>query len=243
MLLYDAFQHAPNLFAAALNESLCALYIMRFALSHKLVHYERLKKLKRHFLRQSALIHLELRSDDDNASSGIIHAFSEKILTETALFAAQQSGKRLKLAVSCARNGLAASAVVDKRVNGLLKHTFFVSYDNIGSGKLDKSFQTVVSGNDSAIQIIQIGGCESAAVKLNHRPKLRRKHGKNVHYHPRRIVFAFYKRVKDFKTLNRLDLLLSGRIVDDFADLLVLLFQIDSAEKLLYRLRAHADSE
>ena len=111
---------------------------------------------------------------------------------------------------------------------------------------LQQSFVSV--GNIILQSIINTFGASviagySAAVKLNHRPKLRRKHGKNVHYHPRRIVFAFYKRVKDFKTLNRLDLLLSGRIVDDFADLLVLLFQIDSAEKLLYRLRAHADSE
>ena len=136
VFLDNALEHAPNLVARALYYALCALYVVGLVLCDKFFHDERLEQLERHFLGKSALIHLKFRSDDYNASTRIVDTLAEKVLPETSLLAAEKSRQRLELAVTRARNRLAASAVVYKRVDGLLKHTLFVSDDYVGSAEL-----------------------------------------------------------------------------------------------------------
>ena len=43
---------------------------------------------------------------------------------------------------------------IDQRINSLLQHTLFITYNNIRSTKLQKPCQTVVSINNTTIQII-----------------------------------------------------------------------------------------
>ena len=133
----NAFEYAPDFLAAALYETLCALDIVSLALGDEFVHNERLEEFERHFFRQTALIHFEFGSDDDNATTGVVHAFAEEVLTETTLLAAKKSGQRFEFAVARARNRFAAATVIDKRVDGFLQHTLFVADDNVRSGKFD----------------------------------------------------------------------------------------------------------
>ena len=44
-------------------------------------------KHERHLLRQTALVELELRTDDDDRTAGVIDALAEQVLTETAALA------------------------------------------------------------------------------------------------------------------------------------------------------------
>ena len=48
---------------------------------------ERLEENERHLLRQTALVELELRTDDDDRAAGVIDALAEQVLAETALLA------------------------------------------------------------------------------------------------------------------------------------------------------------
>src|SRR4051812_8996677 len=48
---------------------------------------ERLEEDERHLLRQTTLVELELRADDDDGAAGIIDALAEQVLAEAALFA------------------------------------------------------------------------------------------------------------------------------------------------------------
>jgi hypothetical protein len=70
--------------------------------------------------------------------------------------------------------GLAAAAVVDQRVHGLLKHSLFIADNDVGRAEIKQPFQAVVAVDDSAVQVIQVGCRKAAAVKLHHRSKLRR---------------------------------------------------------------------
>ena len=89
MTFDNVLQHIPNLGAHLLYHALCALYIVRFSRLNQTLHYKRLEKFESHFLRQTALEHFQIGSYDDNASSGIVNALTQQILTETALFTSQ----------------------------------------------------------------------------------------------------------------------------------------------------------
>ena len=58
----------------------------------KLVINERLKKLERHLLRQTALVQFQLRAHHDNGTAGVVHALAQQVLAEAALLAFQRVG-------------------------------------------------------------------------------------------------------------------------------------------------------
>ena len=74
-------------------------------------------------LGQTALAHLELRTDDDNRPAGIIHSFPEQVLPESAWLAFQHFRQRLERpSLSLRQSGVLASShsVVQQCVNGFL---------------------------------------------------------------------------------------------------------------------------
>ena len=52
----------------------------------QLVIDKRLEQFECHFLRQPALVQLQLRTHHDYRTTGVIHTFTEQVLTETTLF-------------------------------------------------------------------------------------------------------------------------------------------------------------
>ena len=48
---------------------------------------ERLEQHERHLLRQTALVELQLRTDDDDRTAGVIDALAEQVLAETSALA------------------------------------------------------------------------------------------------------------------------------------------------------------
>ena len=59
----------------------------------ELVIDERLEKLERHFLRQTALVKLQFRADYDYGTAGIVDALAEQVLAEAALLALERVGQ------------------------------------------------------------------------------------------------------------------------------------------------------
>ena len=94
MLLDNLFENIPHLRLQTLYHLLRVFDIVRCAICHQLLHNERLEQLDRHFLRQTALVNFQFRSDYDNGTSGIVDTFSEQVLTETTGFTLQHIGKR-----------------------------------------------------------------------------------------------------------------------------------------------------
>ena len=86
MVFDDVFQHIPYFGTDPFHHAFGALDVVGHAVFDEAFHYEGFKELQRHFLGETALVHFELRTDDDNGTAGVVHAFPEKVLTETPLF-------------------------------------------------------------------------------------------------------------------------------------------------------------
>ena len=54
----------------------------QYPITDWLLHNEGLEQLDSHFFRKTTLIDLQFRSYDDNGTSGVVHTFSQKVLTE-----------------------------------------------------------------------------------------------------------------------------------------------------------------
>ena len=201
MLLDNHFERVPDFGGRTLHHFSCGLNICNSLGFNQAFHNKGLEKLQRHFLRNAALVHFKLGSYNYNRTAGIVNTLTEQILTEASLLTLKHIGKRLKRAVVRACYGLAASAVIDKGINRLLKHTLFVADDYIRRAQLKKSLQAVVTVDNTPVKIIQIARCETAAVQLNHRAEIRRNYRNNIKYHPLGTVARLPEGFKHLKTL------------------------------------------
>ena len=243
MVLDYVFKCVPNLGACLVNLLLCVSDVGSVLGFNKAFHNERLEELERHFLRKTALINLQRRSYDDNGTSGIVNTFTEQVLTETSLLTAEAFRERLQRTVGRARYGLSVSAVVDECVDCFLKHSLFVLDNDIGSIKLKELFESVISVDNAAIQVVQVGGCESAAVELYHCAEVRRNNGENVHYHPFRLVVGFAERFNYLKSLDDTELFLTACGSQFSLEVSGKLFEVEFLKKLFDRFRTHAYAE
>ena len=168
---------------------------------------ERLEQFERHLLRQAALVQLQLRTGHDDRTAGIVDALAEQVLAEPALLALQHVGQRLQRTLVGAGDDAAATAVVEQRVDGFLQHALFVADDDAGRAQLDQPLQAVVAVDDAAIEIVQVGRRETAAVQRNQRTQVRRDHRNDLHDHPFRTVAGFHEVLDDLEALQILLLL------------------------------------
>ena len=243
MILDDLLKNIPHLILARVHKTLRGLDVVAEVLLHQLLHDEGLEQLKCHFFGQTALIKFEFRSYDDDGTSGIVHAFAEEVLTESALFAAQQTGKGFQISVAGAADRLASPAVVDERVHRLLEHTFLVADDDVGRAEFLELFKTVVAVDDSAVEVVEVGGGEPAAVQLHHGAQFGRQHGQHVEDHPFGTVAADAERLDDLQSLDGAQSLLAGAVGDDLFKLRAVAFEVDLHEQLFDGFRTHADAE
>ena len=80
------------------------------------------------------------------------------------------------------------SAVVDKCVNSFLKHSLFVSNDDVRCFKLQHFLKTVISVDNTSVKVIKVAGCVSSAVQQYHRSDIRWYNRYSLQYHPLRSV-------------------------------------------------------
>ena len=140
------FKCIPYFAACFFYFFLSGLDVCCVSLVYEFSHNKWLEEFESHFFWKTALVHLEGWTNNDNGTAGVVNTFTEKVLTETALFTFEHIRQGFERTVGCtACYRSAASAVVDESVNSFLKHTFFVSYDDVRSGELKKFFKTVVT--------------------------------------------------------------------------------------------------
>ena len=113
-------------------------------------------------------------TDDDDGAAGIIDALAEQVLAEAALLALEHVGERLQRTVASARDRAAMAAVVEERVDGFLEHALFVVNDDVRRLQLHQVPQTVVAVDDAAIEIVEVGGRETATLERHERAQVRR---------------------------------------------------------------------
>ncbi len=104
------------------------------------------------------------------------------------------SDERLQRALVGAGDDAAAAAVVEQRVDGLLQHPLLVADDDVGRAQLDQPLQAVVAVDDAAIEVVEVGGREAAAVERHQRAQVRRDDRHDRQDHPLRLVAGLHGR-------------------------------------------------
>ena len=212
MFFDNVLKHIPNSRLKLLYHLLSIFNVMGGSVGNKFFHNERFEQLDRHLFRKTTLVNLKFRSYDDNGTSGIVNSFTKKVLTETSGFTFQHIGKRFQgsVARSCYRT--ASTSVIDQRIYSFLEHTLLIADDNIRSAKLQQSFQTVITVNNTSVQIIQVGSSKSSSVQLYHRTKIRRNNRDHGQDHPLRTVAGLSEGLNNLQTFDDTCSLLTSRI-------------------------------
>ena len=149
-------------------------------------------------------MHAQLGSDDDDGTSAVVDTLSEKVLSEAALLSLEHVGQGLEGSAVGALDGTALSlGVVQQRVHGFLKHSLLVPDDDVGSVQADEALESVVSVDDSSVQVVEVAGCEPSAVKLDHGSEIWRNDGDDREDHPFRAVVAVAEVLDDLDSLEK----------------------------------------
>ena len=242
-ILDDVVQSVPDLGLALVDHLLGGLDVVGQAVGNQLLHDEGPEQLNGHFLGHAALVELQFRADHDNGTAGVVNTLAQQILTEPALLALEHVGQGLQCPVVGTGDGTAPAAVVDQSVHSLLEHPLFVADDDVRGVELNQPLQAVIPVDDPAIQIVQVGGCEPAAVQLNHRTDIGRNHGQHVHDHPAWLVAGLPEGLHYLQTLDNAQLLLGGGGLQLVSQLLGQLIQVNLLQQFLDGLGTHTGLE
>ena len=228
----DGFLHLHHLFGLLDGGAVAGLL--------EAVIDEGLEQLERHLLGQAALVQLQLGADDDDRTAGVVDALAEEVLAEAALLALEGVGERLERTVVGAAQDAAAAAVVEECVDGFLQHALLVADDDLGCVQVHQLLEAVVAVDDAAVEVVEVGGGEAAAVQWHEGAKLWRDHGDHVEDHPLRLVVGLAEGLDDLEALGVLELLLQrGLGLHALAQLDGELGDFDALEEFLDGLGAH----
>src|SRR3990167_1583827 len=78
-------ENVPHLWQLALDHLLRSLDGGRETTHFQLAENERFEQLESHLLRQTALVQTQSRAHGNNGTTGVVHALTEQVLTETTL--------------------------------------------------------------------------------------------------------------------------------------------------------------
>src|SRR5690554_2080305 len=206
----------------------------------KLGENKRLEQLQCHFLGQTALVQAQVRADHDDRTAGVVNTLTQQVLTETTLLTLDHVSQGLQRTLVGAGDGTAATAVIQQRIDRFLQHTLFVAHDNVRGIQLQQALETVVPVDHPTVQVVQVGGGETATVQRNQRAQIRRQNRQNGHHHVARLVAGVQERLKNFQALAELlDLGFGIGLGDLFAQVVYFLLQVDRFQQLLDGLGTH----
>ena len=83
---------------------------------------------------------------------------------------------------------MGSAAVVKQGVNRLLKHPLLIAKNDLGGLDVYQLLQTVVAVDHPPVKIVQVGGCEAAALQGHQGSKVGRNNRQHTHNHPFRSV-------------------------------------------------------
>src|SRR4029079_6566860 len=109
--------------------------------------------------------------DNDDRAARIVDALAQEVLAEAALLALQHVGERLQRPLVGASDDPAAPAIIEQRMYGFLQHALLVPHDDVGRAQLDEALQPIVAVDDAAVEVVEVGGGEAAAIERDERPQ------------------------------------------------------------------------
>ena len=198
---------------------------------------ERLVQLEGNFLRQSALVQLQLRSHGDHRAGAVVDTLAEQVLAEPTLLPLDHVGERFQRSVVRPQHGTPTAAIVHQRVHGVLQHPLFIADNHLGGVEIEQLLQPVVPVDETSIKVIEIGGREVAALQKHERPEIRGDHRHDVLHHPLGLVARVENGLDDLQATDELlRLLLAPSRLELGLELFDQLLQVDLADELAHRL-------
>ena len=229
----------------AIDDLLSRLNRLHDTALNELTDDKRFIEFGSHLFRQTALVHLQLRTYHDNRTSGVVHTFTEQVLTETSLFTLERVRERFQRTVSLGLHSRSLTAVIEERVHCLLQHTFLVTQDHIRSLDLNQTFETVVTDDDATIEVVEVRGRKTTTVQRNERTKLRRSYRQRLKNHPLRTVLTVRctERLYYLQTFECfLTTLYRGRFVCCSTQLIAEFIEIEAAEQVIDCFSTHLNN-
>jgi hypothetical protein len=95
----------------------------------------------------------------------------------------------------------AAAAVVEQGIDGFLQHPLFVADDDVRRAQFHQPLQAVVPVDHAAVEIVEVGRRETAAIERHQRAQVRRDHRHDLHDHPFRAVAGLEEASTTFRRL------------------------------------------
>ena len=242
--LGDLLENVPDLGGLTLDELLGTADRVDVTEFLESAYDEGLEQDERHLLGETALVELELGPDDDDRTARVVDALAEEVLTEASSLALEHVAEGLEGAVGGSGDGTAMAAVVIEGINGLLKHALLVADNDLGGLELEKRAETVVTVDDSAVEIVEIRGRETTTLERHQRTEVGRDHGKNREDHPLGTCARGDESLDELETLGELlaDLLALG-LRHLLLDRLLFLEQVKTLKQLGNRFGTHAGGE
>ena len=159
------------------------------------LHDKWLEQFERHLLGQTALMQLELRTNHDHGTAGVVNTLTQKVLAETTLLALEHVRERLQCPVTWTGDRATTATVVKERVNSFLQHALFVIDDDLRSTKIKQTLETVVAVDHATVEIIEIARCETTTIKLNHGTQIRWNNWNCIKHHAHRGIGGVAERI------------------------------------------------
>ena len=243
VILDHVGEHLPHHVGGALGETLGALDVVRVSELNELAHDEWLEEFERHLLWNTALVQLQLWANHDDGAARIVDALAEEVLAESPLLPLEHVAERLESVIAGAGDGASTSAVVDEGVDRLLEHALLVAHDDLRGAELNEALEAVVAVDDAAIEVVQVGGGETATVELHHWAQVWWDHRKDRHDHPLWSCTGAAEGLEEAESLDRLLAAHAGGVAHLNGELLRFGVEVHALDEFADRLGTHAGAE
>ena len=243
VILDHVGEHLPHHVGGALGEALGALDVVRMAELNELTHDEWLEEFEGHLLWDAALVQLQLWAHHDDGAARIVDALAEKVLAESPLLPLEHVAERLESVIASAGDGATTSAVVDEGVDRLLEHALLVAHDDFRGAELDETLQPVVAVDHATIEVVQVGGGETATVELHHWAQVWWDHRKDRHDHPLWSCTGAAEGLEEAESLDCLLAAHAGGVAHLNGELLRFGVEVHALDEFADRLGTHAGAE
>ena len=182
------FEDRPHFRCFVFDKTTCSADVVGEFACKQALNDERAEEFEHHVLRQTAFVESEVRTDDDDGATRVVHAFAEEVLTQIAVLTLEVVGEGFERTAAATEDTkharAAAHRVVEERINGLLKNTFFVAENDFGSVDGEQSLETVVTVDDAAVEVVEVRRRVAASFERDHRAECGRDDGETGHEHP-----------------------------------------------------------
>src|SRR5437763_14717223 len=105
---------------------------------------------------------LEFRADDDDRTARVIDTLAEEVLAKAPALAFEHVAEGLQRTIASAGDSATVAAIVEESIDGFLQHPLFVADNDFGRLELEQVVQPVITVDDPAVEIVEIGGGRAA---------------------------------------------------------------------------------